>query len=100
MPQPRKFATPAPRQRAYRARKRAALAAYASNPATAPARPGPSRWKTLLAQADLLLRTTQREMERYFEERSEPWQESERGEAFLERIENVETAREALQDAQ
>jgi hypothetical protein len=38
-------------------------------------------------------------MERYFEERSENWQESERGEAFLERIENLETACGAIQDA-
>ncbi len=99
MPQPRKFATPALRQRAYRARKRAALASYASNPATAPARPGPARWKALLTHAELLLQTAQREMERYFEERSENWQESERGETFLERIENLEIACGAIQDA-
>jgi hypothetical protein len=75
------------------------LASYASNPATAPAKPGPAKWKALLTHAELLLQTAQREMERYFEERSENWQESERGETFLERIENLEIACGAIQDA-
>jgi len=100
VPRPRKFESNAVRQRAYRARKAEALPAHLPGSAPVATMPSSARWKTLLANADLLLRTVQREMERYFEERSENWQESERGEAFLERIENVETAREALRDAQ
>jgi len=62
--------------------------------------PSPARWKALLSKAELLLQTVQDEMENYFEERTETWQESERGEAFRERIENLETALDALQNTQ
>ncbi len=100
MPRPRKFESDALRQRAYRSRKQMALPQDLPKTASVATMPSLARWKTLLSKAELLLETAHDEMESYFDERSENWQESARGEAFQERIQYLETALEALQDAQ
>jgi len=99
VPRPRKFESDALRQRAYRRRKRKALPPDLPRAASVATMPSLARWKTLLSKAELLLETAKDEMGGYFDERSESWQESERGEAFQERIQNLETAVEALRDA-
>ena len=100
MPTLRKYATPAARQAAYRQRQAEAmrqLAAQARTPPSGPAHPpSPSRWRGLLQQAQRLLDTVEEEMATYYDQRSERWQESERGEAFRERLEGLQETQAAL----
>jgi len=104
MPTPKQYATNAARQAAYRAR-RSSLGMMQSGPRS-PSSPGLPRagsgvyrrWDAMIGQACTLLDSVAAEMESYHEERSENWQESERGELFSERMESVEEAAEALRD--
>jgi hypothetical protein len=101
MPTPRKHACPAQRQRAYRERKRAALDGEMrakGMPALArlPSTPGAARWKALAAMAGLLLQTAQDEMQARWDDRSEAWQESERGEALQRLLDQVGEACECV----
>lgn len=54
--------------------------------------PGWRRWHAVAQQAAQLLRTAVAEMEAYADERSEAWQDSERGADFRERLEGWEQA--------
>src|SRR5439155_784187 len=54
--------------------------------------PGVRRWEAMNRQALLLLQSIQEEMQDYYDERSDTWKESERGESMAERLQ-------ALQDA-
>ena len=101
MPQPRRYADPAARQRAYRARQELARLAdqQAKGLPPAPALstlPSRARWQALLTQARLALETTRDEMQSYYDARSETWQEGDRAAALLGQIENLEQALEAL----
>jgi hypothetical protein len=94
MPTPQIHANAAEKQKAYRARteqaRRDALQAKNLPPAPAiPTIPGEARWQALNAHALAALQTIQTEMQAYFDDRSETWQESDKGEAFQERIEAV-----------
>ena len=44
----------------------------------------------MIRQAGALLETITVEMDAYYEERTESWKESERGENFTERLESIE----------
>ena len=55
-----------------------------------PTLPGEARWRDLLSQAQWALSQLSREMQEYSEQRSQQWQESERGESFQERLEAVQ----------
>ena len=96
MPTPQQYLTRAHRQRAYR--KRQALAQQKQQQAKglppSPAIPtlaSQARWRALHEQAVSALRTLQTEMQDYYDERSEAWQDSERGEAHLSRVEALES---------
>ena len=52
--------------------------------------PGTVRWRALIANALSSLQLCHKEMADYYDERSEEWQESERGESMQERIEALE----------
>jgi len=95
MPTPRKYATNAARQAAYRTRCTAAPAAPL--PAS-PSRPGTRRWAVMIGQAQELLTGVAGEMAIYGDAHSDAWQNSERGEAFLERVEALEEIRDLLRD--
>lgn len=104
MPQPKKHETNALRQVAYR-KRRFALArsqpVAGQGPRQArllrvPAKPGARRWEALLHQAQAVVEATADEMQDYYDERSEKWQEDERGEAFMERLEAVQEITAAL----
>lgn len=69
MPTPRKYATSADRQAAYRARRNATAA---SLPRTSSI-PGYRRWAVMLSQAQGLLEQVTEEMAVYRDERSEAW---------------------------
>ncbi len=100
MPAVRRYKNAAERQAAYR-RRRAARGEDArlewvptARPVTSS--PGQRRWNAMTAGALSLLETTITEMETYYEERSERWQEGERGEAFSEMVESLSEIAAAL----
>ena len=102
MPMPRRYENQAARQAAYRQRRAEArrreleAKGMPSLPAVATL-PGHARWQALTRQALLLLQTVQEERQAYYDQRSERWQESERGAAFLEGLQAVEEARDAVE---
>ena len=101
MPQARKYATRAEQQVAYRQRcekaRKAEMAAKGlpSLPAIATL-PGWPRWN--LNAAHELLACTLEEMQDYFNDRSEVWQESERGEEHQEKIASLEAVIDGISD--
>jgi hypothetical protein len=101
MPQPRKYHTNAARQEAYRARcEQARQIAQAAKglPSLPPiaSLPGWPRWNASFTAAHALVADSLRQMQGYFDDRSESWQESERGQEHLERIASVEAVQDAL----
>jgi histidinol dehydrogenase len=83
--------TPAEKQRAYRDRLKQRAAGQLPAAPILTNIPPERRWKALQEQARNALQTMIEEMEAYRDERSETWQESERGESFQERIEALES---------
>ena len=91
MPSPKKHGSHAKRQAAYRQRCRQAREAELADrglPASPaiPTMPGTARWNATILRAQALLESVRAEMEEYHAERSDAWQESERGDAFTERL--------------
>jgi hypothetical protein len=105
MPQPRKYATRAEQQAAYRQRRafseRELLATKGlpSLPAI-PTLPGHARWRAMLSQAQRLLCAVAEEMQTYHDERSEAWQESANAEAFLAKLERLQETLSQLEDCE
>lgn len=103
MPQQRKYNTNAARQEAYRVRReqehQTALAAKGlpSLPAIATL-PGWARWNASFTAAHALIADSLSQMQGYYDDRSESWQESQRGEEHQERIASVEAALDALSE--
>jgi hypothetical protein len=83
--------TPAEKQRAYRDRLKQRAAGQLPAAPILSNIPPERRWKALQEQARHALQTLLEEMEAYQDERSETWLESERGEAFQERLDAVES---------
>ena len=103
MPPPRKYQTDAERQRAYRERQEAARCAALEAkglPTTAaiPTMPSLLRWKALREQAQAVLAHDAGGKEAYREERTEQWQESEKGAAFQDIVDQVDTARASVEE--
>ena len=102
MPTPRKYANAAARQAAYRQRltAQALKGTVWEGEGTSPPRvaplPGPRRWRALSQQAQHLLEHLEAEMQEYYEQRSESWQESERGERHLEQQQLLQELQSAL----
>ncbi len=101
MPQPAKYPNAAARQAAYRARREQAIREQAKQrglPALPPlpTLPGTKRWSAALTMAYRLVEEVGEQMQTYFDDRSETWQDSERAQEFIDRLEGVEAAREAL----
>jgi hypothetical protein len=95
LPQKRHHASAAHRQAAYRQRTaqahQAQLQAKGFPPLPAPANlPGESRWKALCTTALAHLNEARDEMTTYYGQRSQAWQESDRAQAFQERIDALE----------
>ena len=95
MPQQRKYASAACRQAAYRARQQRACHQQLQErglpplPAIASV-PGSARWRSALVSAQTLVALVCQEMTYYRDDRSDTWQQSERGQAFSERLEEME----------
>jgi hypothetical protein len=102
MPQPRTHASHAARQAAYRRRQEQARQKELRNrglppmPAIATI-PGHARWSAAISQAGCLLTMVVAEMQDYFDERSELWQEGDRGDTHQRRIEAVQEIVDALE---
>lgn len=105
MPQPKKYATRAEQQAAYRQRRslseRELLAkkGLPSLPAI-PTLPGHARWRAMLSQAQTLLCTAAQEMQSYHDERSEAWQESANAQDLLANLERLEETISQLEDCE
>jgi hypothetical protein len=96
MPEARQHADNAARQRAYRQRQAAARKAEQEQkglPATAPipTMPSAARWIAAAAHAYETLNATLAEMQAYYDERSEQWQESDKGDEFQSKIDALES---------
>jgi hypothetical protein len=103
MPTPRRYANQAARQAAYRRRtaeQRQVAGTTLGVPPLPPVAPLPgyARWRALRRGAHLLLATIEAEMQQYYTERAETWQESERGETFLERLEALQEVQHAIDE--
>ena len=100
MPTPRKHATAAARQAAYRQRQQAADRTPTAADARVPAARalGPVRWRRLLGAAQAELATVAAELAVVYAQRSACWQESERGEAHLAREETLREVLATLED--
>jgi hypothetical protein len=101
MPQPRRHVSAAARQAAYRERCEQArqIALTQKGLPSLPAissLPGWARWNASFKAAQELIACNLGEMQDYFDDRSESWQESERGEEHQERIACVEAVLDAL----
>jgi hypothetical protein len=101
MPQQRKHESQAARQAAYRARMQIARRLQLDErglpalPVIA-TMPGTIRWNAVFRHTEQMLRTAQAEMTDYFDDRSEAWQEGDRGAEHQERLAALEAAVEAL----
>ena len=95
MPAPKQYASSAARQAAYRARCRQRVEQLPDPPPTGAVY---RRWEKMREQALSLLEEVVREMETYNNQRSDAWQDSERGQAFLEMMESLADATEALKE--
>ena len=103
MPTPRQYDSRAARQKAYRERQKQAAAdqlAAKGLPAAAPipTMPSMTRWKALHDQARAALQAIQDEMQAYYDDRSEQWQESDRAQQFQEILDRVGDAYQAVDD--
>ena len=103
MPQPRIHASAAQRQAAYRRRQEQVRQKERAEKGLPPAPPIPSiagwkRWGAMFAMAHAILEGALGEMQDYFDERSESWQESQRGDEHQERMTAVEAVLDALSD--
>ena len=92
---PDRVLTPAEKQRAYRERQAQArlkeLQQKGLPPAPAvPSIPGTRRWAALIEQGRSAFATALEEMQGYYDDRSEEWQESDKGEQFQERMDALE----------
>jgi hypothetical protein len=95
MPQQRRYADNAARQQAYRARqdqaRRADLQAKGLPPGSPlPTLPSQARWQALICRARLALETARDEMQAYYDDRTEAWQQGERAAALADQIDQLE----------
>jgi hypothetical protein len=101
MPQERKYASSAGRQAAYRKRceraRRIEMAAKGLPALPAiPTIPGWPRWSASIEAARVLVERIVDEMQEYFDERSEEWQEGDKAEAYQEKIDSIHTLLDAF----
>ena len=101
MPQPREHLNNAQRQAAYRKRKKQAIEnlVKAKGLPTLPSIssvPGWPRWNQAMAQIEMLMTQIQGEMEAYHDQRTERWQDGEKGYEFLQKLEDLNAALDAV----
>jgi hypothetical protein len=97
MPQPKRHRNAAAKQRSYRQRLEAKFGASvcpAQTPKASPVSviPSTARWRAMREHAVGLLGNLKTEMENYRADRTGNWQESEKGEAFQEKLDLLQEA--------
>jgi hypothetical protein len=102
MPQQRRYEDHAARQRAYRVRQARARCdeqqAQGLPPAPAlPTMPSQARWQALISRARLAVETARDEMQAYYDDRSDAWQQSDRASMLAEQIDLLSTALDDLE---
>ena len=95
MPAARKYESAADRQAAYRLRCKERERSPPSSRATGSVY---RRWEAMQRQALSILEQVTGEMEVYFDQRSEAWRDSDRGEAFAEMMESLADVVEAAKE--
>jgi hypothetical protein len=103
MPTPKRHENAAARQQAYRERRKLGRLSSLSSrnlplASAIAAIPSTARWKELRRQAEAALKTLLDEMENYQDQRSENWQEGDKGQAFQEVIDRAEEALDAVRN--
>ena len=103
MPQLRQYESRAAQQAAYRKRQvlsQQELLKQKGLPMlpAIPTLPGNVRWRAMIEQAQALLSAATEEMQTYHDDRSEQWQESDRGAQFLDKLESLQETISQLQD--
>lgn len=103
MPLAKRYASDAARQAAYRERQAEARRLELKRKGLPdlppiPTIPGSSRWGKMLCEATALVRMVVEEREAYYDERSEAWQASDKGEAFVEGTDAIRGIVEALEE--
>ena len=102
MSRPRLYSTNAERQAAYRAAKKRRLdqadEATLPRPSALPNIAARRRWTALLQRAHTDIEKALQEMQSYYEDRSEEWQESDRGQELQEQIDELQTLASNLDD--
>ena len=93
MPRTRKYQTNGERQAAYRRR-----CAQQEDAGPIPSAPGRRRWKAMLKTASALIESATSEMQYYFDDHSEQWQDSQAGESLAEMLESAEDALASLEN--
>ncbi len=101
MSQLRQYSDAAAKQRAYRARQTQARRAEQEAKGLPPTPPLPTlpsraRWQALLDGARLFLETAHDEMQAYYEDRSEAWQQGERAAALQDQLNALAQTLDAL----
>ena len=103
MPTPKKHVNAAARHAAYRKRQQEARRQELTRKGLpplpmVPTIPGEARWKKMLDEAGALLALVVEERGDYYEDRSDEWQESDKGDAFQERSDAVTDILNAVDD--
>ena len=96
MPRVRKYQTNGERQAAYRHRCAQVMDFEVAAPI--PSALGRRRWKAILKAASVLLNCAASEMQDYFDQHSETWQDSQAGESLTEMLESMQEALASLDD--
>jgi hypothetical protein len=91
----------AQRQAAYRKRQREAIAAHLDQKGLPPLPavstiPGRARWLQAMCNIEAMMMRIEAEMEAYYDERSERWQQSDKAQEFDQKLEDLRAALELV----
>ena len=103
MPTPKQYDSNAQRQKAFRDRKAQAIkeqlaAKQFPNAVAVSNIPSMTRWKALHSNAQAALDAMQSEMQAYYDERSEQWQESDKGQHFRDLLDQLDQTKTSVEE--
>ncbi len=102
MPQPRMYNSHAERQAAYRKRRQEELGEHLKRKGLPPLPraktnvAGHTRWQASMSMVEAQMMRVEAEMEAYYDDRSERWQQGERAEAFEQKLTDLRAALELV----